>query len=50
MGVTRGLDPQVHPSFAITSCAVGYGSFAKEMDARVKPAHDGLTGAGDLVI
>jgi len=42
MGVTRGLDPQVHPSCAITNCVVGYGSFAKEMDARVEPAHDNL--------
>jgi len=40
MGVTRALDPRVHPSFAITNCIVGYGSFAKEMDARVKLAHD----------
>src|SRR3954454_1591585 len=40
MGVTRALDPRVHPSFAITNCIVGYGSFAKEMDARVKLEHD----------
>src|SRR4030081_2720311 len=46
MGVIRGFDPRVHPSFAITNCVVGYGSSAKEMDARVKPAHNDLIRTG----
>jgi hypothetical protein len=39
--VTRGLDPRVHPFFAIAYCVFAV-FFAKQMDARVKPAHDNL--------
>ena len=37
-----GLDPRVHPFFARAYCVIAVNSFAKGMDARVKPAHDNL--------
>jgi hypothetical protein len=38
-GVTRGLDPRVHPFFATIYCCV---ATILLMDARVRPAHDDL--------
>ena len=37
--VARGLDPRVHPLFAITFWLI---LMPKKMDARVKPAHDNV--------